>query len=93
MRDRAARGRGGASTAAPVDFPTAEAVGPAFMREVGDVHRELYPENAELYGENIRGKIERCIDVTDGEYDGRACGRGASCASGPARRSTDSTCC
>jgi aspartyl-tRNA(Asn)/glutamyl-tRNA(Gln) amidotransferase subunit A len=53
---------------APVDFPLAEAVGPAFMREVGDVHRELYPENAELYGENIRGKIERCIDVTDGEY-------------------------
>jgi aspartyl-tRNA(Asn)/glutamyl-tRNA(Gln) amidotransferase subunit A len=54
---------------APVDFPIAEAVGPAFMREVGDVHRDLYPENAELYGENIRGKIERCIDVTDGEYD------------------------
>src|SRR6478609_8036041 len=54
---------------APVDFPLAEAVGPAFMREVGDVHRELYPENAELYGENIRGKVERCIDVTDGEYD------------------------
>ena len=53
---------------APVDFPIAESVGPAFMREVGDVHRELYPENAELYGENIRGKIERCIDVTDGEY-------------------------
>jgi aspartyl-tRNA(Asn)/glutamyl-tRNA(Gln) amidotransferase subunit A len=54
---------------APVDFPIAEAVGAAFMREVGDVHRELYPENAELYGENIRSKIERCIDVTDGEYE------------------------
>ena len=53
---------------APIDFPIAERVGPAFMREVGDVHRELYPENAELYGENIRGKIERCIDVTDGAY-------------------------
>jgi aspartyl-tRNA(Asn)/glutamyl-tRNA(Gln) amidotransferase subunit A len=53
----------------PVEFPTAEAVGPAFMREVGDVHRELYPENAELYGENIRGKIERCIAVSDGEYE------------------------
>jgi Asp-tRNA(Asn)/Glu-tRNA(Gln) amidotransferase A subunit family amidase len=54
--------------AAAIDFPTAEDVSPAFMREVGDVHRELYPENAELYGENIRGKVERCIDVTDGEY-------------------------
>jgi aspartyl-tRNA(Asn)/glutamyl-tRNA(Gln) amidotransferase subunit A len=54
--------------AAPVDFPTAEDVGPAFMREVGDVHRDLYPENAELYGENIREKVERCIAVGDGDY-------------------------
>jgi Asp-tRNA(Asn)/Glu-tRNA(Gln) amidotransferase A subunit family amidase len=52
-----------------VSFPTAEAVSPAFMREVGDVHRELYPENAELYGENIRAKVERCIALTDAEYD------------------------
>jgi aspartyl-tRNA(Asn)/glutamyl-tRNA(Gln) amidotransferase subunit A len=52
-----------------VDFPTAENVAPAFMREVGDVHRDLYPENAELYGENIRGKIERCIALSDGEYE------------------------
>ena len=52
-----------------IEFPTAEKVAPAFMREVGDVHRELYPENAELYGENIRGKIEQCIDLGDGEYD------------------------
>jgi len=57
-------------TWAPIDFPIAEAVGPAFMQKIRDVHRELYPENAELYGENIRSKIERCIDVTDGEYDG-----------------------
>ena len=52
-----------------VDFPTAEPVGAAFMREVGDVHRELYAEHAELYGENIRGKIERCIAVSDAEYE------------------------
>ncbi len=51
-----------------IDFPTAEDVAPAFMREVADVHRELYAENGELYGENIRGKIERCLAVTDGEY-------------------------
>jgi len=38
------------------------------MREVADVHRELYEENAELYGENIRGKIERCLAVTDSEF-------------------------
>jgi Asp-tRNA(Asn)/Glu-tRNA(Gln) amidotransferase A subunit family amidase len=52
-----------------VDFPTAENVAPAFMREVGDVHRELYPENAELYGDNIRSKIERCIALDDAEYE------------------------
>ena len=52
-----------------IAFPTAEAVVPAFMREVGDVHRELYAEQAELYGENIRSKIERCIAVTDAEYE------------------------
>jgi aspartyl-tRNA(Asn)/glutamyl-tRNA(Gln) amidotransferase subunit A len=55
--------------AQPIDFPTAENVGPAFMREVGDVHRELYPENAELYGENIRPKIERCLALSDAEYE------------------------
>ena len=69
VRDRLLAAAAAFETWAPVDFPIAEAVGPAFMREVGDVHRELYPENAELYGENIRSKIERCIDVTDGEYD------------------------
>jgi aspartyl-tRNA(Asn)/glutamyl-tRNA(Gln) amidotransferase subunit A len=52
-----------------VDFPTAESVAPAFMREVGDVHRELYPENAELYGDNIRGKVERCIALADADYE------------------------
>ncbi len=52
----------------PIEFPTAEAVVPAFMREVGDVHRELYAEQAELYGENIRGKVERCIAVSDEEH-------------------------
>ena len=33
------------------------------MREVADVHRELYAEHAELYGENIAPKIERCLAV------------------------------
>src|SRR4029077_1212734 len=52
----------------PIACPTAEAVVPAFMREVGDVHRELYAESSELYGENIRDKVERCIAVSDAEY-------------------------
>jgi Asp-tRNA(Asn)/Glu-tRNA(Gln) amidotransferase A subunit family amidase len=54
--------------ATPIDFPTAEAVVPVLLREVADVHRDLYADNAELYGENIRGKIELCLAVTDAEY-------------------------
>jgi Asp-tRNA(Asn)/Glu-tRNA(Gln) amidotransferase A subunit family amidase len=38
-----------------------------FMREVADVHRALFAGNEELYGENVRGKIERCLRVSDGE--------------------------
>jgi aspartyl-tRNA(Asn)/glutamyl-tRNA(Gln) amidotransferase subunit A len=52
-----------------IDFPTAEAAHPAFQREAGDVHRELYAEHAELYGDNIRTKIERCIAVDDATYE------------------------
>jgi aspartyl-tRNA(Asn)/glutamyl-tRNA(Gln) amidotransferase subunit A len=38
-----------------------------FMREVADVHRELYAENAELYGDDLATKIERCLAVSDAE--------------------------
>ena len=76
-------GRAVLAGASRIEFPTAEAVLPAFMREVGDVHRELYAESAELYGENIRGKVERCIAVSDAEYARRRA-RGPSCASGRA---------
>jgi aspartyl-tRNA(Asn)/glutamyl-tRNA(Gln) amidotransferase subunit A len=54
--------------ARPLDFPLPEGTTAVFMREVGDVHRELYAEHAELYGENIRPKIERCLAVTDAEH-------------------------
>jgi aspartyl-tRNA(Asn)/glutamyl-tRNA(Gln) amidotransferase subunit A len=38
-----------------------------FMREVADVHRGLFPERADEYGESIRWKLERCLEVTDRE--------------------------
>jgi aspartyl-tRNA(Asn)/glutamyl-tRNA(Gln) amidotransferase subunit A len=38
-----------------------------FMREVADVHRELFAENGELYGEDVRIKLERCLAVRDSE--------------------------
>jgi aspartyl-tRNA(Asn)/glutamyl-tRNA(Gln) amidotransferase subunit A len=43
-----------------------------FMREVADVHRALYEEHADLYGENVRVKIERCLEVTDAEAEAAA---------------------
>jgi aspartyl-tRNA(Asn)/glutamyl-tRNA(Gln) amidotransferase subunit A len=38
------------------------------MREIGDVHRELYATHSDLYGENIAGKVELCLAISDGEY-------------------------
>jgi aspartyl-tRNA(Asn)/glutamyl-tRNA(Gln) amidotransferase subunit A len=50
-----------------IELPLAPANRADFMREVADVHRALFPGNEELYGENVRGKIERCLRVTDAE--------------------------
>jgi aspartyl-tRNA(Asn)/glutamyl-tRNA(Gln) amidotransferase subunit A len=58
-----------ALSARPVDFPLPDDVGPMFMREVADVHRDLYAEHADSYGANVRTKIERCLAVTDAEYE------------------------
>jgi aspartyl-tRNA(Asn)/glutamyl-tRNA(Gln) amidotransferase subunit A len=40
-----------------------------FMREVADVHRELFAENADLYGEDVRIKVERCLAVRDSKVE------------------------
>jgi aspartyl-tRNA(Asn)/glutamyl-tRNA(Gln) amidotransferase subunit A len=50
-------------------FPFPEGVGAAFMREVAGVHEELFAENADLYGDNVRTKVEWCLAVTDAEYE------------------------
>jgi aspartyl-tRNA(Asn)/glutamyl-tRNA(Gln) amidotransferase subunit A len=52
-----------------VPFPEPVGTTRAFMRDVADVHRELYAEQGELYGENISPKIERCLAVTDAEAE------------------------
>lgn len=56
--------------AEPIDFPLPDEVGPAFMREVADVHRDLFAEHGDSYGDNVRSKVERCLAVTDSEYEG-----------------------
>jgi aspartyl-tRNA(Asn)/glutamyl-tRNA(Gln) amidotransferase subunit A len=50
-----------------LEFPLQHGVHPAFMGEVADVHRELFAENADLYGDNVRTKVELCLAVTDAE--------------------------
>jgi aspartyl-tRNA(Asn)/glutamyl-tRNA(Gln) amidotransferase subunit A len=52
-----------------VHLPFPDDVHPAFMREVADVHRELFAEYADSYGDNVRTKVERCLAVTDAEYE------------------------
>ena len=39
------------------------------MREVAEVHRDLFREHAARYGENVRVKMERCLTVTDEEQE------------------------
>jgi aspartyl-tRNA(Asn)/glutamyl-tRNA(Gln) amidotransferase subunit A len=38
-----------------------------FMHEVAEVHRSLYEEHGELYGEDVAAKIERCLGVSEHE--------------------------
>jgi len=60
-----------------IEFPEAYDATPIFMREVADVHRDLYAEYAELYGDNIRPKIERCLEVGDAEFAAASVSRAA----------------
>ena len=55
--------------ARPVELPHAEETYAVFMREVADVHRELFAEHADAYGDNVRSKIERCLAVTDADVE------------------------
>jgi len=55
-----------------VSLPRPEGVSQLFMHEVADVHRELFAENGELYGEDVRIKVERCLEVTDAEANAAA---------------------
>jgi aspartyl-tRNA(Asn)/glutamyl-tRNA(Gln) amidotransferase subunit A len=52
-----------------VDFPLPDWQDRLFMHEVAEVHRDLFAEHADLYGENVRTKVERCLRVTDEEAE------------------------
>jgi aspartyl-tRNA(Asn)/glutamyl-tRNA(Gln) amidotransferase subunit A len=40
-----------------------------FAREAADVHRDLFAEHRDEYGDNVRTKIERCLSVTDEQFE------------------------
>jgi len=53
-----------------LDFPFPDAAeNLLFMREVADVHRALFPEYEDEYDERVRTKIERCLEVSEGEAE------------------------
>jgi aspartyl-tRNA(Asn)/glutamyl-tRNA(Gln) amidotransferase subunit A len=50
-----------------VEFPSWGERDFDFRREVADVHRELFAEHGDLYGEEVARKIELSLQVTDDE--------------------------
>jgi aspartyl-tRNA(Asn)/glutamyl-tRNA(Gln) amidotransferase subunit A len=52
-----------------LELPVPDGTHAAFMREAADVHRELFEEHADSYSENVRIKLERCLTVTDADYE------------------------
>jgi aspartyl-tRNA(Asn)/glutamyl-tRNA(Gln) amidotransferase subunit A len=66
VRDRIAATLELLPTRSAVELPFPDpAENALFMREVADVHRGLFPERADEYGESIRWKLERCLAVSD----------------------------
>jgi Asp-tRNA(Asn)/Glu-tRNA(Gln) amidotransferase A subunit family amidase len=52
-----------------VEFPLPERLNRAFQWEAAQTHRDLFRDNADLYGPNVRKKIELCLGVSDEEHD------------------------
>lgn len=52
-----------------IAFPFPDGTQALFMREVAESHSDLFPEHAESYGQNVRTKLERCVQVTDTAFE------------------------
>jgi aspartyl-tRNA(Asn)/glutamyl-tRNA(Gln) amidotransferase subunit A len=66
----------------PLDFPPSPDPGPAFMREVADVHRNLFAEHRDKYGSSVRVKVERCLTLPESKAIEAAAARQAYGAQG-----------
>ncbi len=59
-----------------LDFPLMPGnMGSAFGFEVAAVHRDLFAENANRYGGNVRRKVEGALSVSDADYEAGAAAR------------------
>ena len=67
VRERVREAASAFPNAEPIELGRADAAGRLFMREVAEVHAELFAEHEELYGEDVAIKVRRCLDVADGE--------------------------
>jgi aspartyl-tRNA(Asn)/glutamyl-tRNA(Gln) amidotransferase subunit A len=67
VRERVAEAAALFPRRAEIELPLAPDNRADFMREVADVHRPLFLGNEELYGQNVRGKIERALRVSDAD--------------------------
>ena len=50
-----------------IEVPRVKGTASAFLREVADVHRGLFPEHADAYGADVREKLERCFEISEAE--------------------------
>ena len=60
-----------------IAFPLPERINRAFQWEAAQTHRDLFRDNAELYGDNVRKKIELCLGVSDDKHEAAEHERGA----------------
>jgi aspartyl-tRNA(Asn)/glutamyl-tRNA(Gln) amidotransferase subunit A len=68
VRARVEEAAGCFARARPLDFPLPDpAENALFAREIADVHRALFPDHEDEYGENVRTKIARCFEIADAE--------------------------
>jgi aspartyl-tRNA(Asn)/glutamyl-tRNA(Gln) amidotransferase subunit A len=52
-----------------VNFPLPGDLNPDFQAEAADVHRDLFAEQPDLYGENVRRKLEAAFAVSEEAVD------------------------
>jgi aspartyl-tRNA(Asn)/glutamyl-tRNA(Gln) amidotransferase subunit A len=67
VRDRVERAAALFAQPRTIDLPLPHGTGPAFSREAGETHADLWREHNHLYGKNVAYKLQRAMRVSDAE--------------------------